>query len=417
MNRGKVARADEEAWPVYVKSGPVVIPIYKDVEKCRGDRVFYMARWTDSEGKRHKLRNKDLEALKKKTRKVAQTISRNSPTLELENLTDDQIAVCAEVIRRGLTMTDLDRVAGLPDQIPVDEAIDRFLADKAKQEARSDRHIRTLRGTLGKLKEFLKKRKRKTLQSVTKADFDAWINSAPSPRTGINWRNNAVNCWRWCKAEELLPHDRPTAAESSKRPKKKGKSPAILTPEQFATFLQVCPVDYLPYVVIGGFCGLRTSEMVQGRNHDKRVLQWEDVVLDDDEPFIEVPIETAAKEDRRRIVYPNPAAVKWLRLLHKGSGPILPRKSPDRSNHGEETVNGLLAGAIGEAEWKTNWLRHSYASYRTVQLGKKYDFVAGEMGNSPQVIQEHYEKAVTREAAKEFWALSPAKVKRKEVVA
>jgi integrase len=410
MSGAKVAKAG----PVdTVKSGPVTIGIYKEVEP---GKVLYAARWTEG-GIRRRFRRKDLKTAKEDARKTARRLASGAPTLELEKLTPAQVALCAEVIRRGITMTDLDRVAGLPEQIAVDKAIDLFLAAKAKQKARSDRHIRTLRGTLGKLKDFLKKRRRKTIQSVTKHDFNHWIESAPSPRTGVNWRNNAVNCWRWCKAQEHLPHDRPTAVEASDRPRVEGKEPDILTPEQFATFLQVCPVEYLPYVVIGGFCGLRTSEMVQGRNREKRVLQWEDVMLDDKEPYIRVPFETAAKEDRRRIVYLNPAPVKWLKLLHKGTGQILPNKAPDTRYHAEVTVNEMLRDSIGEPEWKNNWLRHSFASYRTVELGKEYAFVAGEMGNSEQVIRKHYEKAVTRLAAKEFWSLTPSKVGRKLGVA
>ena len=56
--------------------------------------------------------------------------------------------------------------------------------------------------------------------------------------------------------------------------------------------------------------------------------------------------------------------------------------------------------------WKSNALRHSFASYRFAQTGDA-GRVAGECGNSAAVIHRHYRELVKPEAAQRWFAVSP----------
>ena len=57
-------------------------------------------------------------------------------------------------------------------------------------------------------------------------------------------------------------------------------------------------------------------------------------------------------------------------------------------------------------KWKRNGLRHSFGSYRMEQT-KNEGQVALEMGNSPQVVKDHYFEIVDEHAAKEYWSIKP----------
>ncbi len=58
-----------------------------------------------------------------------------------------------------------------------------------------------------------------------------------------------------------------------------------------------------------------------------------------------------------------------------------------------------------------NGLRHSYCSCRMAET-KSAAQVALEAGNSPKMLFEHYRELVTEDEAKEWFSLTPKKVRR-----
>jgi hypothetical protein len=63
--------------------------------------------------------------------------------------------------------------------------------------------------------------------------------------------------------------------------------------------------------------------------------------------------------------------------------------------------------ATAGVDWKTNGLRHSYASYRfalTMDAGR----VAGELGNSAAVVHKHYRQLALPADAAEWFAIHPS---------
>jgi hypothetical protein len=60
----------------------------------------------------------------------------------------------------------------------------------------------------------------------------------------------------------------------------------------------------------------------------------------------------------------------------------------------------------GGLKWKSNALRHSYASYRFAQIGDA-GRVAGELGNSAAVVHKHYRELVKPGDAERWFAVRP----------
>jgi hypothetical protein len=100
--------------------------------------------------------------------------------------------------------------------------------------------------------------------------------------------------------------------------------------------------------------------------------------------------------------------VAWLQPYAKAHGPVIP--VAERSGHAsDKRLETLLNEArikAGIATWPNNCLRHSYGSYMTV---KKNDegYVCEEMGNSIQMVREHYKQAIAPAAAEAYFNIYP----------
>ena len=168
----------------------------------------------------------------------------------------------------------------------------------------------------------------------------------------------------------------------------------------------------LPYVVAGLFLGLRPGE-AEG-------LQWEQIEAEQ----VEVKGKTSKKRGSNRYVTINETAALWLSRCTRSTGPII-GNSPGAFRKAWETVRRDCgykigpepAGGWGKAvEWPQDVLRHCYASY-WLAIHKNRAELAELMGNTPDVIRQHYRRAIPEAEAKKFWALSPEPVRGKVVKA
>ena len=387
-----------------IKSGAVVIPIYYYPSK-----QSYRARWVES-GKRQAAQGANLDKLKAKVRKVAQRLSKTGK--EIDSLSEEESAILAEIRRRGISLGDLDRLKGLPNPVTLEEAIDEFLEAVAADVSDSERNERTLRGHCRAFEKAIGKKK--LIGQIVPKQIDKWIRSGSvSGKTQHNRRRSVITLFRWCRKKDMLDSERLTAAEKTDTPKiKKAGRVAIWTPTELRKMLENCRADYLPWLVISCFAGVRTNELcpVTRRGVGKDPLRWEDIKLDWETPHIEIRPETSKTGDRRLIPI-SPALLAWLKPLHKGEGRITPAKAPSKRHHNIPSITDELAQAAGVKEWKANANRHSFGSYRTA-LTKNLGEVALEMGNSPATIKQHYLEAVQTCEAKEFFALTPERIKR-----
>ncbi len=147
-------------------------------------------------------------------------------------------------------------------------------------------------------------------------------------------------------------------------------------------------------LVLAGLCGLRADE-IQGKRTDRsRRQRWEDIHLDRE--FLSV---TAAKENTpaNRVVPLQPAALAWLRLHAKPSGPVC-------GPAGMIWLRRLVTRA--GFKMPPNALRHSYISYRIAACGNKAE-VANEAGNSVSQIDQHYRVPLPKEEGEKWFKIFP----------
>lgn len=209
---------------------------------------------------------------------------------------------------------------------------------------------------------------------------------AVSPRTRRNARAEIGAFCKWLVLHGYLERGTDWLENVQNYAARSGEI-QIFSPEEMAKLLGAAPESLVPYLVLGGFCGLRQAEIQR--------LDWSEVDLADG--FIEVKA-GKSKTDVRRLVTIPANAKAWLTPRHKASGPVCPFRN----------VTNALAKLARKAgvQWHKNALRHSCISYRIAESGDVAR-VADESGNSPAVIRSNYLRRVKPAAAAAWFAIRP----------
>jgi integrase len=148
---------------------------------------------------------------------------------------------------------------------------------------------------------------------------------------------------------------------------------------------------FIPYLAIGAFAGVRSSEVCR--------LTWEDIRFD--QKAIRLGPEITKTQSGRLALMPD-NLITWLNS-YKGEkkGKVVP--------YPEDQLHKYTPG-IAEAagvEWKRNALRKGYISCRMAEADADADSVAKQCGNSRAMVETVYKLLVMPEDAKRWFAIVP----------
>ncbi len=170
----------------------------------------------------------------------------------------------------------------------------------------------------------------------------------------------------------------------------------VWTAEEMARLLAAATPDFLPCLAIGGFAGLRTSEIL--------ALDWRDVRL------AERSIKVTHRKARcagTRLAPITENLAKWLSPLARESGPLWQHGQTWRERARSITAaQNATAEAVGLLPWRHNGLRHAFCTYR-VAATQDVPRTALEAGNSASTIFAHYRALATEVAGKAWFAVVP----------
>ena len=167
------------------------------------------------------------------------------------------------------------------------------------------------------------------------------------------------------------------------------KVPAILTVHQVSEGLKWFKNNprSLAWFILSTFAGLRPEEADR--------TSWREINFT--EGWIRVEAQTT-KVRQRRVVYPKPMALKWLKLAKKlkSSLPI----------YRVTRIWDLkrLRGPLKLKRWPQDCTRHTCASMWLAECGSAAT-VATALGHSESVLRKHYMALVTKTDAAKFWSL------------
>jgi integrase len=394
-----------DRFPVTVKKGHATVKIY---EVKNRDRTNYTVSYIGPQG-RQRRNFADLDLAKREAANVAQHLAVGD--MEALKLTgrEKQIYVEAEraIVGTGLPLHSVahefarafDILGGahiveaaryykkhvdtdLP-QLSVQEVVDKFYAAK-QAEGVSVMYLKDIRGLLGDFaRAFVC-----PLSSVQPDDLRQYLNAK---RIGLvskaNRRRLLVTLFNFAKAQSWLRANEETAAEALGTYKIKRREVEIYTPAEIVRLLGSADTDFVPYITLIAFGGVRREELHKG-------LLWQSINFD--RGYIIVPA-AIAKTGRKRKIVMHENLLAWLSPYRVKSGPIF-AQDPQRRIAKVVKASGV--------KWKRNALRHSFGSYRMEQT-KNEGQVALEMGNSPQVVKDHYFEIVDERAAKAYWSIKP----------
>lgn len=269
-------------------------------------------------------------------------------------------------------------------EITVTDAVARFAEAKAA-EGMSGLYLKDIRLILGRLAHACQC----NLKAITADELRAYMASVKvGPVSKNNHRRLIVALFNFAKAQGWLNKSETTAADALGTVKVKDEEVVIYTPGEMAALVSAADADFLPWVVLIGFGGLRREELAKG-------LRWEDISFE--RKTIIVPAKIAKTGKKRKIDMAD-NLVAWLAPYADRAGPVFtidPRKRMAK-----------VTAASGVA-WKRNALRHSFGSYR-MEATKNAGQVALEMGNSPAVVMAHYHEIVHASDAAAYWNIKPA---------
>jgi integrase len=311
------------------------------------------------------------------------------------------VAVCLANGRGDLLQIDPGELAEFrkwkaasKDSPALADACSEFLALKKQK---SSRHRQSLTRDLRLFEQFMGETK--PIGEIKALDVQHFLNSRDvGQRRKFNLRVSIISLFRWARRMSYLDSERTTEPEKTERIELVPGQVNVLSADELKMLLDNVRPEYLPWLCIAAFAGIRSEEIAPDPASKKSPLKWED--FDWRNRVIVVSSQTAKTKHEREVpILPNLA--QWLAPWRNAKGPVM-GDCVQPSKH-ETARLGKLIG-----RWRHNMLRDSYCSYRT-RIVRNMAQTSLEMGNSVQMIQRSYHRRQPVRAAREWFNIRPVK--------
>ncbi len=397
-----------DKWPKSIKVGSAVVKVYRIRHGTSSTGWTFVVSW-HSGGRRHRQKCSTSAVALSEARLRAEQINGGQveaagfskhdrdELLAARKLAGDVplLAAMQEWLRaRELTAGNVipsaeawaSRNSTAHDRAKVADIVNRYLAAKNAAGIETEKNH-------GHIFEDMKRDfGEQIIDTITARQLDKWISRWDSPGTRDTFRKWTVALWRWAQAQNYLSREIKTEAERTQPIRKDDMKIGIIgapTFEKLLIHFRAKHAEYLPALVLAGFCGMRRSEI--------HAQKWEDINLETGHVRV-----TKAKRGTpsRRLVPLSPAAVEWLLLTPDRTEWVCPNLSIDR-----------IRDIAGKAKYELpeNCFRHSYVTHRVAQTGNIAE-TSLEAGNSPTIVMRHYRELVTKVEGEQWFSLTPGKV-------
>ena len=310
---------------------------------------------------------------------------------ELDEATKRLALDAKKRLPKGKTIRDavdfyLQYLEDTAKSIVIDEAIDEFLNYKEAKNS-SHRYLLDLKSRLNAVRKAFGG---EYPTQITARRIDAWL-------AGLNVEKVSQNNYRrvlsvfftFCMKQGFCrdnPLKRVDAAKITP------KDTEIFSPADMSLMLAEAEGDILAYLAIGGFAGLRDSEI--------RRLQWKDIKRDEKE------IDLAAyktKTAAARHVKIESVLAHFLEPFAFEQGLVCKTGFTRRLQEFKARLEKPVKGVRRAVAWQHNGLRHSFGTYH-YRLYSNADLTASQLGHSnPTMLFRNYRNANVSKADAEAW--------------
>jgi integrase len=258
---------------------------------------------------------------------------------------------------------------------------------------KSSRHVQSLERDLRLFVGFIGPTR--PIAALTAPDIQRFLNSRNvGRRRQFNLRAGIVSMFRWARRMSYLP-DRLTEAEKVESIERTPGKPNILAPDQIRILLDNVRQEYLPWLAIAAFAGIRSEEIAPDPKSKKSPLAWED--FDWKHRRIIVREETSKTKEEREVPLAQNLA-EWLAPWRGARG----RVCTHQPTKAETARLGKFIGG-----WKHNALRDSFCGYRA-RITQNIPQVSYEMGNSVAMVKRSYHRNQPMRAARQWFNIRPS---------
>jgi integrase len=383
-------------FPLAVKVGSAVVKIYRGEVKHKQKKydLFTLAYYQN--GKRQRRTFGDFVDAKKAANEIATKISHGRVNVKELTGADRESYIAALNLLRPLgvplhSASEEYVAARARKQKPtaderVEELVAQLLATK-KRDGLSLRYIQSLRSHLRRFASSFPT----GIGSITSKMIEEWLAGLSiGPRARNNIRMSIVTLFEYARRHGFLPKHQHTEAEDVPRAKERGGEIGILRPKEIAKLLTKADEEATLYLALGGFTGLRAAELIR--------LEWHDINFE--RGHITVGRDKA-KTATRRLVPIQTNLMQWLVPYRGMTGRVFVS---------EHATDRTIAFAKEHLKWKSNALRHSYATYRLAATQDAAK-VALEMGNSPTILFTNYRELADEHDARAWFSVAPKRPK------
>lgn len=385
-----------------IKVGSVSLPLYKHPE---GWRFAYK----DQNGRWKYVTRRDKKEATTLAREKAKDLS-NSKAEMLGGLTPNELSLLSRIRELGFSHANLDEweASNSRKKVSLSLAIDEFLEIKLTSGGKSKKNYATLRKGLSSLRKL---HGAKNMCDMTVNDLGAWLATlkSVSKRRIFNLRAMSITLFRWARNRGYVEPDKQTEAEKLDTVIVARKTPITLSSAEIRKLLSACQdkaPEYLPWLVLTAFAGLRHEELIPSSESGKPALEWSD--FNWERKIIIVRDETS--KTYRRIIPITSQLEAWLKSLAKQHGRVCPKRPPhNKPNKRTPSITAQISVGIGG--WKVNAPRKSFISYRAALVGLAQ--TAMEAGNSESEAKKSYNDAKGRDEAEEWFSILPSPSDRK----
>lgn len=286
---------------------------------------------------------------------------------------------------------------------------DQFIDSKQRgRKTKSERYLDDIRGKLSKFVDGYDKKQGKELVTVeghaeriasdiTADELQDWLESLPvdSLVTVQGYYRILRGMFRYAEKKKYISHC-PLRDIDANALEPEEEQPEILTIPQVIALLNNASDIALPGIVIGLYCGIRTSEVQR--------LDWSRVNLK--RKLITLRAQDTKIGKPRHVEIPD-NAVAWLEPHAKAFGEIRPDYTAAGGRAYRKEME-RLAALLGLKKW-SNHLRHSYGSYHYAAF-QDIAKTAAQLGHqNPQITWKHYYQLADPDDAALFWQIKPGK--------
>jgi integrase len=289
-------------------------------------------------------------------------------------------------------------------RLELGKAIDKFLVWKTELKDAGRYNPRSLKAAQKRLGHLKKAFPDKCISDFKADDFERWLLTAQwgannnqkkySAASQAGIKSISSEFFKWCMRQgwiEINP-------AQFLRIQRDDHEVQILTPPQAGELIKAAQASpfhqrAVPYVLLGLFAGLRPSEAED--------LQREDI----NDATAEIRVASRKLRGQVRYVPMAPELAARLREM-KWDGKLAAenwRKQFESVKLGSKNEQGQPT-FTAESPFPPDGLRHSFASYWLAKTPDRAR-LAEIMGNSVDVIRNHYRKAIPITEANNFWEL------------